>query len=187
MPFPADWRSRAVSPDDVVRRLGSGMRAFVHGTSATPTPLLEALARHTGVEEGRLYHLPLDGPVPTAAPPFAGRYRHVALFLSAQLRDAVAEGRADFVPIFLSDIPALFASGQVPLDAALLQLSPPDAHGLCTLGTSVEAERECPGEAAIGGLVAELVEDGSTLQAGIGGIPNAVLRRLTPKHDLGVH
>ena len=235
MPFPADWRSRAVSPDDVVRRLGSGMRAFVHGTSATPTPLLEALARHTGVEEVRLYHLHLDGPVPTAAPAFAGRYRHVALFLSAQLRDAVAEGRADFVPIFLSDIPALFASGQVPLDAALLQLSPPDAHGLCTLGTSVEAARaaadhagmilaeinlrmprthgnafvpfekitaftltdrpllehrvepEGPVEAAIGGLVAELVEDGSTLQAGIGGIPNAVLRRLTTKHDLGVH
>lgn len=235
MPPLADWRSRAVSPDDVVHRLGPGMRAFVHGTSATPTPLLEALARRTDIEGVRLYHLHLDGPVPTADRAFAGRYRHVALFLSAQLREAVAEGRADFMPIFLSDIPALFSSGRVPLDAAILQLSPPDAHGLCTLGTSVEAARaaadhakvilaeinvrmprthgnafvpfekiaaftltdrpllehhiepEGPVEAAIGGLVAGLVEDGSTLQAGIGGIPNAVLRRLTTKHDLGVH
>lgn len=230
-----DWRSRAISPDEVLAHLASGARAFVHGTSATPTPLLQALARRTDLEGVRLYHLHLDGPVPTADPAFAGRVRHVALFLSHQLRDAVAEGRADFIPIFLSDVPGLFASGRVPLDAALLQLSPPDAHGLCTLGTSVEAARaaadnarmilaeinlqmprthgnafvpidrvhaftvtdrpllehhvepEGPVEAAIGELVAGLVEDGSTLQAGIGGIPNAVLRRLTGKRDLGVH
>ncbi|HTK57290.1 MAG TPA: acetyl-CoA hydrolase/transferase C-terminal domain-containing protein, partial [Gemmatimonadales bacterium] len=230
-----DWRSRAVSPDEVAAHVGSGQRVYVHGTSATPTPLLEALARRTDVEGVRFYHLHLDGPVPTADAAHAGRYRHVALFLSAQLRHAVAEGRADFMPIFLSDIPGLFTGGRVPLDAALLQLSPPDAHGLCTLGTSVEAARaaadsakmilaeinlqmprthgnafvpfdkvkaftvtdrpllehhiepEGPVEAAIGKLVAGLVEDGSTLQAGIGGIPNAVLRRLTDKRDLGVH
>jgi len=139
------------------------------------------------------------------------------------------------MPIFLSDIPGLFTGGRVPLDAALLQLSPPDAHGLCTLGTSVEAARaaadtagmllaeinvqmprthgnafvpferikaftvtdrpliehavgpENAVEGAIGALVAGLVEDGSTLQAGIGGIPNAALRRLTHKRDLGIH
>ena len=136
-----DWRSRAVSADEVLGHLRSGARAFVHGTSATPTPLLEALARRTDLEGVRLYHLHLDGPVPTADPAFDGKVRHVALFLSAQLRGAVAEGRADFVPIFLSDVPGLFSSGRVPLDAALLQLSPPDAHGLCTLGTSVEAAR----------------------------------------------
>ena len=235
MSFPTDWRSRAVSPDQVLAHLRSRQRVFVHGTSATPTPLLEALARRSDLEEVRLYHLHLEGPVPTTDPAFAGRVRHVALFLSPQLRTPVAEGRADFVPIFLSDVPGLFASGQVPLDAALLQLSPPDAHGLCTLGTSVEAARaaadhagmllaeinvrmprthgnafvpfdritaftltdrpllehhvepEGPVEAAIGELVAGLVEDGSTLQAGIGGIPNAVLRRLTTKRDLGVH
>jgi acyl-CoA hydrolase len=231
----SDWRSRAVSADEVLGHLRSGARAFVHGTSATPTPLLEALARRTDLEGVRLYHLHLDGPVPTADPKFAGKVRHVALFLSGQLRAAVAEGRADFVPIFLSDVPGLFSSGRVPLDAAILQLSPPDSHGLCTLGTSVEAARaaadsakmilaeinlqmprthgnafvpfekvkaftvtdrpllehhiepEGPVEAAIGKLVAGLVEDGSTLQAGIGGIPNAVLRRLTDKRDLGVH
>ena len=231
----SDWRSRAVSADQVLGHLRSGQRAFVHGTSATPTPLLEALARRSDLEGVRLYHLHLDGPVPTADPAFDGKIRHVALFLSAQLREAVAEGRADFIPIFLSDVPGLFSSGRVPLDVALLQLSPPDAHGLCTLGTSVEAARaaadsatmllaeinlrmprthgnafvpfdkvkaftvtdrpllehhvepEGPVEAAIGKLVAGLVEDGSTLQAGIGGIPNAVLRRLTDKRDLGVH
>lgn len=231
----SDWRSRAVSADEVVRHIGSGDRVYVHGTSATPTPLLEALARRTDVEGVRFYHLHLDGPVPTADPQHAGRYRHVALFLSAQLRHAVAEGRADFMPIFLSDIPGLFTGGRVPLNAALLQLSPPDAHGLCTLGTSVEAARaaadtagvllaeinlqmprthgnafvpferikaftvtdrpliehavgpESAVEGAIGALVADLVEDGSTLQAGIGGIPNAALRRLTHKRDLGIH
>ena len=230
-----DWRTSAVSADEVTRYIKSGDRVYVHGTSATPTPLLEALARRTDLEGVRLYHLHLDGPVPTADPAQVGRIRHIALFLSAQLRDAVAEGRADFMPIFLSDIPGLFSSGQVPLDAALLQLSPPDAHGLCTLGTSVEAARaaadtakvllaeinlqmprthgnafvpferikaftvtdrpliehavgpENAVEGAIGALVAELVEDGSTLQAGIGGIPNATLRRLTHKRDLGIH
>jgi 4-hydroxybutyrate CoA-transferase len=235
MPLPADWRSRAVSADEVVGHLRSGHRAFVHGTSATSTPLLEALSRRKDVENVRLHHLHLDGPVPTAAPEFDGRIRHVVFFLSVQLRDAVADGRADFIPIFLSDVPGLFSSGRIPLDAALLQLSPPDRHGLCTLGTSVEAARaaadnagmilaeinqqmprthgnafvpfdkikaftltdrpllehpvepEGPVEAAIGALVAGLVEDGSTLQAGIGGIPNAVLRRLTDKRDLGVH
>ncbi|MEO6067658.1 MAG: acetyl-CoA hydrolase/transferase C-terminal domain-containing protein [Gemmatimonadales bacterium] len=230
-----DWRSRAVSPGEVVRHIASRDRVYVHGTSATPTPLLEALSRRTDLEGVRLYHLHLDGPVPTADAAHNGRIRHVALFLSAQLRDAVAEGRADFMPIFLSDIPGLFTSGRVSLDAALLQLSPPDAHGLCTLGTSVEAARaaadtakvllaeinlqmprthgnafvpfdriraftltdrplpahpiapETATEGAIGALVAALVEDGSTLQAGIGGIPNAVLRRLTDKRDLGIH
>jgi acyl-CoA hydrolase len=151
------------------------------------------------------------------------------------LRIAIAEGRADFVPIFLSDIPGLFLSGNVPLDVAILQVSPPDAHGLCSLGTSCDAakaaaetarvviaeineqmprthgnnvlpferihafiatnrplvehhlEPETAIEARIGELVAGLVEDGSTLQMGIGGIPDAVLTRLRDKRDLGIH
>jgi acyl-CoA hydrolase len=159
----------------------------------------------------------------------------VSLFAGAPLRQAIAEGRADFVPIFLSDIPGLFHSGTVKLDVALLQLSPPDSHGLCSLGTSCDAakaaaetarfivaeineqmprthgnnvismdrvhafvatdrplvehhaKRESVVEAKIGELVADLVEDGSTLQMGIGGIPEAVLARLHNKHDLGIH
>src|SRR5262249_55512302 len=158
-----------------------------------------------------------------AGPEFVARFRSVSLFTGPSLRQPVEEGRADFMPIFLSDIPALFTSRRVPLDAALVQVSPPDRHGLCTLGTSVDATRaavdsarlviaevtqriprtrghtsvplarfdafvltdrplheaeptaETPVEAAIGELIAALVEDGSTLQLGIGGIPNAVL------------
>ncbi len=131
----------AESPDDVVARIRSGMHVFIHGAAATPTPLLEALARRTDLEDVTLWHLHLEGPVPWTEPACAGRFRSVSLFTGANLRDAVAEGRADFVPIFLSDIPALFASGRVRLDAAIVQLSPSDRHGLCSLGTSVDAAR----------------------------------------------
>ena len=131
----------AVSPDDVVARLKSSMRVFVHGAAATPTPLLEALARRTDLADVHLWHLHLEGPTPFAAPEHANRFRSVSLFTGAGLRGPVAEGRADFVPIFLSDIPGLFTDGTVALDAALVQVSPPDRHGYCSLGTSCDAAR----------------------------------------------
>jgi 4-hydroxybutyrate CoA-transferase len=130
-----------LDPDAVVSRLASGMNVFVHGAAATPTPLLDALARRTDLADVRLWHLHLEGPLAFAGPEHAGRLRSVSLFTGAGLRDPVAEGRADFVPIFLSDIPALFTSGRVRLDAALVQLSPPDRHGYCSLGTSCDAAR----------------------------------------------
>jgi acyl-CoA hydrolase len=117
------------------------MRAFVHGACATPTPLLEAMVRRTDLEDVRLYHLHLAGPVPFAEPEHSGRFRSVSFFTGAAQRRPIEEARADFIPIFLSDIPGLFHSGQIPLDVALLQLSPPDAHGWCSLGTSVDAAR----------------------------------------------
>jgi acyl-CoA hydrolase len=135
------WQGRAESADDVVTRITSGMNVFVHGAAATPTTLLEALARRTDLEGVRLWHLHLEGPVPFASAKHAGRFRSVSLFTGANLRELVDEGRADVVPIFLSDIPGLFANGPVRLDAALVQLSPPDRHGACTLGTSVDAAR----------------------------------------------
>jgi acyl-CoA hydrolase len=158
-----------------------------------------------------------------------------SLFTGPDLRKPVEEGRADFIPVFLSDIPDLFRRGVVPLDVAMLSLSPPDRQGNCTLGTSVDAAKaaaeyakvvvavinekmprthgntvvpldrvhaftvvdrplwEMPRgpagetERRIGEIIADLVEDGSTLQLGIGGIPDAVLERLRNKHDLGVH
>ncbi len=231
----SDWSSRAVSPDEAVACIRSGMKVFVHGAAATPTALLEALTRRTDLEGVTVYHLHTAGPAPFADPEQDGRFRSVSLFTGAPLRGAIDEGRADFVPIFLSDIPGLFQSGQVRLDVALLTLSVPDRHGFCTLGTSVDAARaaadtatliiaevntrmprthgnvvvpvgrldalvanarplhehvsppETEIEAAIGELIAELVDDGSTLQMGIGAIPDAVLRRLGNKHDLGVH
>ncbi|MFM7075168.1 MAG: acetyl-CoA hydrolase/transferase family protein [Planctomycetaceae bacterium] len=232
---PAAWRARAASADAVVARIESGMNVFVQGAAATPSTLLEALCRRGDLRDVRLWHLHLEGPVPFAADGCGGRFRSVSLFTGASLRAGVAAGHADFVPIFLSDIPALFASGQVRLDAALVQLSPPDRHGQCTLGTSVDAtraavdcgalvlaeinercprthghsglpleavaafctsdrplhEREPPEDSAvadtIGERVAGLVEDRACLQLGIGAIPDAVLRRLGDRRDLGIH
>ncbi len=225
----------AESARDVVSRIRSGWHVFVHGASATPTPLLDALAERTDLENVTLYHLHTAGRCAFADAEHEGRFRSVSLFVGPALRDPVAEGRADFVPVFLSEIPDLFLSGRIRLDAALLQLSPPNRHGHCTLGTSVDAAMaavvsarmllaeindQMPRtlghsvvpldrvaafvrtnrplaehiaappdtvEAHIGELIADLVEDGSCLQLGIGAIPDAVLARLGRKHELGVH
>ncbi len=235
LPKSSGWPGRAVSAADAVSLLKSGMRVFIHGACATPTPLLEAMVRRGDLEDVRLYHLHLGGPTPFAEPEHSGRFRSISFFTGAAQRRPIEEARADFIPIFLSDIPGLFQSGQIPLDAALLQLSPPDAHGWCSLGTSVDAARaaadtakiiiaeingqmprthgaalvpfdrvaafvhtdrplgEHAGEKGtevhgrIGQLIADLVEDGSVLQLGIGAIPDAVLARLGDKRDLGIH
>jgi acyl-CoA hydrolase len=125
----SDWASRAGSAAEVVAHVRSGMTVFLHGAAATPTPLLEALAARTDLEGVRVVHLHTEGPAPHAAPGRGAAFRAVSLFLSSPLRQAVAEGRADFVPVFLSDVPRLFASGQLPLDVAVLQLSPRTAMG----------------------------------------------------------
>ena len=133
-----DWKTQAVHPDEAVSCVTSGMRLFVHGAAATPTPLVAALARRADLADVTLYHLHTTGPALFAAPEHQGRFFSISLFAALPVRQAIEEGRADYVPIFLSDIPALFMTGRVPLDVALLQVSPPDAHGYCTLGTSVD-------------------------------------------------
>ena len=231
----SDGKSRAVSAADAIKAVRSGTNVFIHGACATPAPLITALCERRDLEQVRLYHLHTAGPAPFADAGRENEFRSVSLFTGAPLRRPIAEGRADFVPIFLSDIPGLVTSQAVPLDAALLQLSPPDAHGFCSLGTSCDAAKaaadtarvviaeinaqmprthgnnvvplsrvhaytvtdrplhehkggpESPVEARIGELIANLVEDGSTLQMGIGGIPDAVLARLRHKQDLGIH
>ena len=135
------WTSRAVSAAEVAGCISSGARVFVHGAAATPVPLLDALAARTDLDDVRLFHLHTHGTRSFIAPEVAGRLRSVSLFVGDDVREAVASGRADFMPVFLSDIPDLFARGHIPLDAALVQLSPPDAHGFCSLGTSVDAAR----------------------------------------------
>jgi acyl-CoA hydrolase len=140
-PPPATFANRAVSATDVVSVISSRMRVFCHGASATPTPLLDALSARPDVENVRLYHLHTDGPAPWCEPDCGGRIRSVSLFNGPSMRAPVHDGRADFVPIFLSDVPELFLSGSVPLDVAMVQLSPPDRHGYCSLGTSVDAAR----------------------------------------------
>jgi acyl-CoA hydrolase len=230
-----DWTAKAGTADEVVRQIRSGDRVFVHGAAATPTPLLEALARRTDLEDVHVYHLHLSGPVPFADMDGESRIFSNSLFTGPALRTPIVEGRADYIPVFLSDIPDLFRSGHVELDVALLQLSPPDRHGVCSLGPSVDAALaasrnarmvlaeinqrmprthgysavplasvdrftmtdrplvehvsgpETEVEARIGELIADLVDDGSTLQLGIGGIPNAALARMSDKVGLGVH
>ena len=133
-----EWQKQAVSADDVVAHVRSGDKVFVHGASATPVPLIEALARRTDLENVTLYHLHTSGPYPFMEGELKKRFRSVSLFVGSALRKPIAEGDADFIPVFLSEIPELFSSGAIPLDVALLQLSPPNHHGSTTLGTSVD-------------------------------------------------
>ncbi|HEX9719052.1 MAG TPA: acetyl-CoA hydrolase/transferase C-terminal domain-containing protein [Ramlibacter sp.] len=229
------WERRAVSARDVVAHLESRQKVFVHGAAATPTALLDAMVERTDLEGVELFHLHLSGPCRFANERYRDAFISNPLFTDHGMRRPVEEGRAFFVPVFLSDVPALFATRRIPLDAALVSLSPPDEHGLCTLGTSIDAAKTATEHATIilaeineqlprthgatavpfervtafvhtdrplheapageigavanqiGEHIAKLVEDGSTLQMGIGAIPNAVLSRLGNKHDLGVH
>jgi 4-hydroxybutyrate CoA-transferase len=229
------WERRAVSAADVTAHVKSGDRVFVHGAAATPTELITALDARRDLTGLTLYHIHLAGPCPFAEAGGSPAIFSNSMFIGPSLRKAVESGRADFIPVFLSDIPALFTSGRVPLDVALVQLSPPDRHGNCTLGTSLDCARAAvdsarivlavinrqmprthghtvvplsrvtaftlidrplyeappaeqgPVESRIGELIAGLVEDGATLQMGIGAIPDAVLARLGNKLELGVH
>jgi acyl-CoA hydrolase len=231
----SDWRSRALTPEEAVAKVTNGAKIFIHGACATPTPLLNALAARTDLEGVELYHLHTGGEWKFSAPEHAGRFISNSFFTGEALRKPIEEGRADFIPIFLSDIPKLFKTGSLPLDFALLQLSSPDRHGHCTLGTSIDTamaaadsarmiiaeineqmprtsgntvvpfkrvsafihtdrpllehptspETEVAGR--IGEFIVDLIEDGSTLQTGIGVIPDAVLTRLGNKCDLGLH
>ena len=226
---------REVTAEEAVGLLQSGTNVFLHGACASPIVLEAAMCQRTDLKDVTLYHIHKNGPAPFVEPAHQGRFRSTSLFMGSNVRQAVDEGRADFVPIFLSDIPWLFRSGQVPLHAAVVQLSEPDRHGFCTLGPSVDTALAAveaadivlaeinkqmprvhgnsfvhlskidafvrtdrplctashghpgPAEEAIGGIIADLVADGSTLQMGIGGIPDAVLARLTNKSDLGIH
>ena len=153
---PPDWTTRRVPAADAVSLISSGMRVFVHGAAATPTPLLQALSARTDLDDVRLYHMHLEGEAPWTAPGVAERIRSVALFVGPSMREPVAAGRADYVPVFLSDIPALFVNGVIPLDVALVQLSPPDRHGYCSLGTSVDSARAAVDTARF--VVAEINE-----------------------------
>ncbi|MGV2334711.1 MAG UNVERIFIED_CONTAM: hypothetical protein LVR18_11560 [Planctomycetaceae bacterium] len=131
----------AVTPEAAVQALLPGMKVFIHGAAATPTPLIEAMCRHQDLSDVTLYHLHTEGPAGFLDKACRGRFRSVSFFTGAPLRGAVQEGLADFIPVFLSDIPQLFISRTIPLDAALVQVSPPDRHGQCSLGTSVDAAR----------------------------------------------
>jgi 4-hydroxybutyrate CoA-transferase len=131
---------RIVSPEEAVAGIESRDQIYVQMASAAPTVLLDALvARASELSDVGVVHLHLEGPGPHLAPEMAPHFRHRALFIGPNARAAVNEGRADFVPVFFSDIPALFRSGAYPLDVVFANVTPPDAHGFCSLGVSVEA------------------------------------------------
>lgn len=235
----ADRWPQKKSAEEAVQVIQSGFRVFIHGAAATPVPLIEAMCQHglkAGLTDVELLHIHTEGPGTYNKPEFEGIFRSNSLFLASNARKAVKEGRADTLPIFLCEIPLLFRSKKILLDVALISVTPPDKHGFCSLGPSVDCTRaaiqnakyiigmanrhlprtigdgiihqshidamvECDfpipelkkgkpseEEEKIGKLIADnLVEDGATLQMGIGSIPDAVLAKLTNHKDLGIH
>lgn len=131
---------RIVTPAEAVARIRSSQTVYVQCAAATPSVLLDALvARAPELRNVQMIHLHTEGPGPHLAPEMAPHFRHRALFIGPNARAAVNEGRADFIPTFLSDVPVLFRRRVIPLDAVLVNATPPDAHGFCSLGVSVEA------------------------------------------------
>ena len=131
---------RIVSTAEAVSGIASGQQLYLQCAAATPSVLLDALvARAAELSDVSVVHLHCEGPGPHLAPEMAPHFRHRALFIGPNARQAIADGRADYVPTFLSDVPRLFDSGRLPLDAVFVNATPPDAHGFCSLGTSVEA------------------------------------------------
>jgi 4-hydroxybutyrate CoA-transferase len=131
---------RIVTAAEAVAGIRSGEQLYLQCAAATPSVLLDALvARAPDLEGVSVVHLHCEGPGPHLAPEMAPHFRHRALFIGPNARAAVNEGRADFVPVFLSDVPRLFQSGMLPLDYVFVNATPPDSHGFCSLGTSVEA------------------------------------------------
>jgi 4-hydroxybutyrate CoA-transferase len=221
---------------EALSHIKNGDRVFIHGGGATPFLLIEALVnRHNELENVELVHMHTEGDAMYARPEYSKAFHVNSFFIAGNIRPYVDHDNVQYVPVFLSEIPALFRKNVMPLDAALIQVSPPDKHGFCSLGVSVDiakAATECAKkiialvnpnmprshgdgqvhfskftaavysedalfetpvpvmsepEKEIGRHIAELVEDGSTLQMGIGGIPNAVLQSLMNHKDLGVH
>ena len=131
---------RIVGPAEAVAGVRSGQQLYIHAAAAAPSVLLDALvARAPELRDVRMVHLHIEGSGPHLAPEMAGHFFHRALFIGSNARQAVNEGRAEYIPAFLSDVPSFFRRGIIPLDAVLLNVSPPDRHGFCSLGTSVVA------------------------------------------------
>ena len=131
---------QTVTPAQAVESIRSRDQIYVHCAAAAPSVLLDALvARAAELDDVGVIHLHIEGPGPHLAPDMATHFRHRALFIGPNARAAVNDGRADYVPVFLSDVPLLFESRALPLDAVFVNATPPDRHGFCSLGTSVEA------------------------------------------------
>lgn len=226
-----------VSAEEAVSLIQSGDRIFSHGSACTPNLLIDELAKQSSrLRDVEFVSITQQGKVEIAKPEYKDSFYINSLFVSTPVRQAVNSDQGDFVPVFLSEIPILFKNGHLPIDVAMVTVSPPDQHGYCTLGTSVDVARSAVDtaktiiaqvnprmprthgdgmihfskihkmvwheeelltvdygakvgneELLIGKNVAELIDDRSTLQMGIGTIPDAVLKCLHNHKDLGVH
>ena len=195
---------------EAVSFIENGETLWTHSMGATPILLLDALAKHALTKHGlTLLQLHTEGAESLSDLRLKDHIRHRCFFAGSPTRLLLQGGDADYVPIFLSEVPKLFRSGEQHIDTAIIQVSPPDKHGICSLGISVEATLAAcqmaakiiahmplpqhlfaPSDAislAIGQHVAKLVGNGACLQMGIGAIPDAVLACLTSHKDLGVH
>jgi acyl-CoA hydrolase len=226
-----------ITADEALKVIKSGNRVFVHGSAQTPIHLLHALAKQKDrLRNVELTFITVAGDIELDKPEYEDNFHINCMFVSESVRKAINEGRGDFIPVFLSDIPDLFKSGTMPIDVALVQVSPPDRHGYCTLGVSVDIARSAVNTSAhviaqvnpnvprthgdgmihmshfdamvynedplpevdygaktgiaemrIGEIIAGMIDDGSTLQMGIGTIPDSVLKCLHNHKNLGVH
>ncbi len=231
-----EYRRKLVSAEEAVRVIKSGDKVYIHSNAAAPQVLIDAMiARAPDLKDVTILHLLTLGRADYAKKQYADSFRVHALFIGPNVREAINDGRADYMPVFLSEIPKLLETGVLPVDICLVQVSPPDSHGYCSYGVSVdctvaarkkasiviaevnkqmprthgrsfvhvsrlnyvvETDRPLPElvpspptaiEEAIGKNVSSLVDNGATLQLGIGAIPNAVLMYLKDRRDLGVH
>ena len=234
-----DWKKyyndHSVSAEEAVRQIQSGARVVVAHATGEPSLVLDAMVQNAQQYRNvEIVHMVAMGKAEYCKPEYAANFRHNSFFLGSTTRKAAAEGRADFTPVFFSEIPSLLETNLHP-NVALIHVSPPDEHGFCSFGVSVDytktaaecadiviaqVNRQMPRtlgdsfihvtdidyivetdvpvielappsisdvERSIGKYVAELVQDGDTLQLGIGAIPDAVLLFLKEKNDLGIH
>ncbi|NQV50928.1 MAG: acetyl-CoA hydrolase/transferase family protein [Candidatus Marinimicrobia bacterium] len=230
------YRSRRGTPEEAMRLLKSRDSVYLHGGAATPQIFVDAFSKRAlELEDVTISQILTLGEAKYVSPEMAGHVRLNSLFTGSNVRESVKAGRADWTPIFLSEIPGLFKNGNIPVDVAIIHVSPPDAHGFCSFGVStdttiaackvakiviamvnqqmprvhgdnfihvsklnfiVEADEplfQAPKvelserHMQIGKYIADLIEDGSTLQMGIGAIPDATLFYLKDKRNLGIH
>jgi len=236
------YNQKVVTADDAVSHIKSGDNIVIQPGCAAPIELINAMVnRKEELENVNVYHILVVGDLPYTKPGMEKHFKHKAFFIGANTREAVNDGRAEFIPIFLSEVPLLFKRGHIKTDVALIHLSPPDEHGFCSYGVDVgtiksaaekskiiigQINTEMPRSLGdsfihinkidyiveknepikelpqidpntskefleiydkIGTNIAKLIDDGSTLQMGIGAIPDAVMNYLADKKDLGIH
>lgn len=230
------YKHKIRTAEEAVSVVRSGDSVYIQSNAAAPLPLINAMvARADELAKVQIYQILTLGTAPYADKKYAGIFNVHSLFIGSNLRESVNEGRGDYTPVFLSEIPSLFLREILPVDVCFIQISPPDAHGFCSFGVSVDctiaarkkakitiaevneqmprtlgrsfvhvdkidylvpSDRPLPEhtakssdkvEEAIARHVSELIEDGATLQMGIGAIPNAVLDFIKSRRQIGIH